>query len=69
MDERETKEFRIVKCGDNYEIFAVEVFYNYDTSGRSEMDDKLLSYFLTEEEAKEYISELAEKYNLIKVVW
>lgn len=65
---KETRDIRIIKGEDDQ--YYVEVFYNYETSGKMELDNNLSCYNnITLELAERYIRKLKQQYNIKIVEW
>lgn len=68
---KETRDVRIVKSEDD-RFYCIEVFFNYQSSGKMELDDELSHYnpeIQTEDQAEQYISKLKDDYNIVRVEW
>jgi len=66
---KEVKEVRIIRKKDNFG-YCVEVYNNYESAGRSDLDDSLSccnDNLTTIEKANDYIASLAEKYTIIRL--
>ena len=61
------KDVRIIREYQN-EGYCVEVYFNYDASGESYLDDELSNYeTLTLDEAEQYIKQLSKLYVIERI--